>query len=533
MANYYVSAAGNDSNAGTSTGSPWLTITHVNAKIVDATIQPGDTVFLRGGDTFSGNLLVTIGITVDSYGTGTATINPGTSYGVRVQDCSSVVLQNFTVAGPGVTVTGTYPNATATTTSAGDGIDLRNTTLSTYMAGIRLRNLTVTGCYNGIEASNLSGGGNSITQSYDDLQITNCTVSGCGEVGIALWGDTNYSSMSTVCNRNCLIQDCLTYNIYGITATPVGSGFGVLMLNSLNGIVNRCCAHDIAIACNNTAGNGPTGIITLFSNGQRTRNCESYNVYAPSNVDGTGFDFDTENTDCILEYCYAHDCSGSGMFFYGNGTNTGLVVRYCLIVNCGITNQNASIVTTFGDVGVPLMYNNTFYQNVASGNMFNFGSGIQFFNNIVVAGGGATFGQFSGTCSFKGNTYQTVSGASFSIDIAGTTYTSLSDMQTAGFEKQGGSPVGASGDPHFTTAGFHGAIMPAAALTSLVAYDLNTSSAAQGAGVSQSILGVPVVTTDWHGNSANAGVDSGMVRFGSTFTAGGISTGPSRRKFGF
>ena len=47
-AEYYVSAAGSDSNPGT-LASPWQTLARANR----ATFRPGDRLLLRGGDTFT------------------------------------------------------------------------------------------------------------------------------------------------------------------------------------------------------------------------------------------------------------------------------------------------------------------------------------------------------------------------------------------------------------------------------------------------------------------------------------------------
>lgn len=71
-ATYYVSAAGSDSNSGTSEGSAWQTIDKVNA----ATLSAGDQVLFRRGDTFRGTLTPhasgTSGnpIRFDAYGSG-------------------------------------------------------------------------------------------------------------------------------------------------------------------------------------------------------------------------------------------------------------------------------------------------------------------------------------------------------------------------------------------------------------------------------------------------------------------------------
>jgi len=71
---YFVSSSGNDSNSGLSISSPWKTIAKVNS--VFSTLQPGDRVLFRRGDTFYGSLNIIksgvagLPITIGSYGTG-------------------------------------------------------------------------------------------------------------------------------------------------------------------------------------------------------------------------------------------------------------------------------------------------------------------------------------------------------------------------------------------------------------------------------------------------------------------------------
>ena len=77
--NYYVSAAGSDSNNGTTTGTPWLTLTKVQA----GAYHPNDTISFRGGDSFTGCMTFnnsnvpssfrTNTFLINSYGTGKAT----------------------------------------------------------------------------------------------------------------------------------------------------------------------------------------------------------------------------------------------------------------------------------------------------------------------------------------------------------------------------------------------------------------------------------------------------------------------------
>lgn len=69
---YYVDPAGSDSNNGTSSSTPWQTISKINAQ----TFLPGDQILFKAGGTWSGNLVLygsgttAAPITVNVYGTG-------------------------------------------------------------------------------------------------------------------------------------------------------------------------------------------------------------------------------------------------------------------------------------------------------------------------------------------------------------------------------------------------------------------------------------------------------------------------------
>src|ERR687890_1918664 len=78
-ATYYISASGNDANAGTSIATPWRSIARVNS----STFKPGDKILFEGGQTFQGGIWLgkaTQGtaaqpIVVGSYGTSRADIS--------------------------------------------------------------------------------------------------------------------------------------------------------------------------------------------------------------------------------------------------------------------------------------------------------------------------------------------------------------------------------------------------------------------------------------------------------------------------
>lgn len=79
--NYYVDSTGNDANNGTSTATPWKTITKVNSFF--ASLLPGDSVLFKRGHTFYGKIVTNAitnngvagtalnNIVLGSYGTGT------------------------------------------------------------------------------------------------------------------------------------------------------------------------------------------------------------------------------------------------------------------------------------------------------------------------------------------------------------------------------------------------------------------------------------------------------------------------------
>lgn len=69
MATYYVANAGSNSNNGTSSSTPFQTIAHALT-----VVSSGDVINLHGGDTFSETCIPSVGCTVQSYGTGQATI---------------------------------------------------------------------------------------------------------------------------------------------------------------------------------------------------------------------------------------------------------------------------------------------------------------------------------------------------------------------------------------------------------------------------------------------------------------------------
>jgi hypothetical protein len=102
---YYVANDGNDSNSGTSIGSPWKTIGKVNSEFGNA-IRPGDDIYFNRGDTFSDTYL-NVGVSgegisnptvIGAYGSGDKPKIQGTgAYGILISSKDYITIQNIAI----------------------------------------------------------------------------------------------------------------------------------------------------------------------------------------------------------------------------------------------------------------------------------------------------------------------------------------------------------------------------------------------------------------------------------------------------
>ena len=71
---YYISASGNDANNGTSTSTPWKSLSKLNSYF--SSLKPGDNILFNRGDIFYGSITINTSgtsgspITISAYGTG-------------------------------------------------------------------------------------------------------------------------------------------------------------------------------------------------------------------------------------------------------------------------------------------------------------------------------------------------------------------------------------------------------------------------------------------------------------------------------
>ncbi|ADB40331.1 NPCBM/NEW2 domain-containing protein [Spirosoma linguale] len=111
---YYVANSGNDANSGNSEGAPFQTLAKVNS----LTLQPGDAILFRRGDTFRGSLVIRQSgapgrpIVIDAYGSGSKPVLAGS---VPLTGWSNIGNNIWQANCPscGSQVTGVYQNTVA------------------------------------------------------------------------------------------------------------------------------------------------------------------------------------------------------------------------------------------------------------------------------------------------------------------------------------------------------------------------------------------------------------------------------------
>jgi hypothetical protein len=441
---YYVAANGNDTtNSGTSPQSPWLTLTKVNATLLNG----GDTVLFRGGDTFSGKLAparsgtASLPITFGSYN-GIATIQNTAAEAISCYRQGGWVIENLKILG------GTTSDAAWTGNVA--GIYLYNDQ-TPNKTDIIIRNCESTGFNAGIWV----GGGSS-------FGFTNVTVQGCVAhnnrvEGITSWGTYNATG-PVYSHTNIQFIDCVAHTNKGNSAnTSTHSGSGIVFGATNGGIADGCVTFNNG-ELNAATAVGPVGLWAYNANNILFQRCVSYNNNTGTVADGGGFDFDNNCSNSLCQYCIAYGNDGPGMLVYGvtgNNNNTGNVVRYNIFWGNAANNTSYGEIYIANNIPNTHIYNNTFVArgstpavNVGNANPTN----VFFRNNIFHTQTGPLIdvnatGVTTSNVLFQGNSYFRNSG--FSIDWFGTIYTSYANWRSgqSGQETLSAAQTGLAADP--------------------------------------------------------------------------------------
>lgn len=349
-ANYYVDRAnGNDQASGQSPAGAWSSLEKVNS----TDFQPGDTLFFRSGEIWTGILspkgsgIKNKPIVIDRYGEGRKPKIDGNSMtgkGVLYfENQSEWVIKNLEITN--------Y----AGTEGMRRGVEIcgRN---GGVLSGFHLVNLHVhhiKGIVGNGMTEKLTGGiffivyeDDVVPTRFDNVLIENCEIHDCDNQGIVTLGTMTYPDPGSKDwnNRkftNMVIRGNIIYNI---------SKNAMILRLFDGGLVERNLCYSTATG---TTGN------TIFTRSSRQvilQYNEGYDNQSYKDSDGSLYDADLESVECIFQYSYSHDNS-HGLYWqctveqdYGN------VVRYNIsqndkgrIFNFSYPSQNTEI------------YNNTVY----------------------------------------------------------------------------------------------------------------------------------------------------------------------------
>ncbi len=501
---FYISPSGNDEDDGRTPETAWQTFFRLDT----GTFEPGDHISLEGGQTFTGVIYLGSNsqgttanpIAITSYGTGNATIEPGTLVGLLAYDTAGIEVSNLNFVG-----------AAGNTK---DGIQF----YSDLPGNVTLNHVRITNVeISGFGSAGISIFGNAGTSGYNDIRITN--VSSHDNLYAGMWmGGYLAPTFAGYSDTNLYIGNCQFYNNTGTTDFVTDSGFGIF-LDSVNGavieknVVYNNGQNTISLA-------GPMGIMAMESNNIVVQNNEVHHTHS-SGLDGGGIDFDGGVTNSVMQYNYIHDNDGSGINLaqyspvrvqFSNNT-----VRYNISQNDGRNSISWGGIMMGGPTQNSQIYNNTIYGAVNTIGIYTAlgiigqTTNIAFRNNVfMTAGGTGGMQQISVAAgqvnmAFEGNAYWG-SGLPLELNWDNTTSTTLAAFrQVSGQETLSGVPTGVETNPQLTAPGTGPTFNNPSLLSTLTAYTPLPGSPLITQGVNLSTLGINPGTTDFVGTALPQG----------------------------
>lgn len=501
---YYLSPSGRDTASGTSPTSAWKTLTRASTH----NYEPGDSVLLEGGATFSGELWFDPGeggtasapIGIGSYGGGRATINGGGGTAINIYDAGGFEISNLSLVGSG------------SGSSTGNGVQLFNDLAGNVKLDyIRIDDIEAAGFKNGVSIGGFNG-----SSGFTDVRVTDSSLHHNRDTGLITYGSLFTPAAPNYANSDVYVGRVSAFDNPGNPNNLSSSSGNGIVLGSVNGgTVERSIAYSNGRLCK--APSGPIGIWAYDSNRIVIQHNESYNNKTGGKNDGGGFDLDYNTSNSVLQYNYSHGNDGSGYLMHSGVKNkafTGNTTRYNVSQNDGRKN-------TYGGLHLGgFVYNSSAYHNTIYVGGVDGGTPVGF-RNSAVKGGGVTVRNnifflnasgrvlqgkgLPGKLNFQGNDYYAPKG--LKILWGTTTYTSLSAWRNAtGQEKLNGQPVGFEVNPLLNAPGAGPTFGDAGQIENLTAYRLQASSPMVDAGLDLSgLFGTQTGGRDFYGNPAPRG----------------------------
>ncbi|WP_304064405.1 DUF7594 domain-containing protein [Pedobacter glucosidilyticus] len=391
--NYYVDTDGSDTALGTSITTAWKTLAKVNS----FTFQPGDKIFFKRGQAWTGQLYpkgsgtAANPIVIDAYGTGALPIINGngikdasltdanhTGAALLLKNQSYWTVQNLEVTNPAKT--------TETDGGVRQGIKIvvvddatPDTVKNILIKGVIVKNIggklnkedwaggKLTAGISIFIYRAPSDGETDVTARFNNIIIEECTIDSAAREGIMTSVSTVFRDYTSFDRSNYPIDGLIIRK--NIIQNCAGNGLIVRYANSPlienNRAVNNHYAdedlvgHGVALWCRST-----NDAVFQFN--------EIYNTQAVSK-DGFALDADLSAKNTIFQYNYSHDNLGGFVLFIRSSTNS--IVRYNISQRDGRSNavnrifhfsEYGEVVnpTSSGGTTVPAtakIYNNTIF----------------------------------------------------------------------------------------------------------------------------------------------------------------------------
>jgi hypothetical protein len=366
--NYYFDPeSGNDSNAGISPESPFMSLN----RIKDLQLRPGDSLLLKSGALFTEQLYLSCRgdsgrpIVIGKYG-GTARPyikgDGSQMEAVFVFNSEHIVVRDLEISNKGKEPVDGMNGILVQLKSYGTAKDITIDNLYIHdVYGILTRDGKGGG--NAVMLKNLDGDDTiSLSSRFDGLVVRNCHIKDCQRNGIMMWG--NWERRKWNPNLNVMICNNLIEGVPGDGIVPVACESPVVEYN-----VMRDCppALPASEACDGIWPWSCDNAIVQF------------NIVSDhkSQVDGYGFDSDWNSTNSLFQFNLSYNNDGGFILICNPGGwpkdwsigNTGTVVRYNISINDGLRNyiqENKNeyfspVIHMTGDVKHTLIEKNLFY----------------------------------------------------------------------------------------------------------------------------------------------------------------------------
>jgi hypothetical protein len=365
---YYFSSKG----IGEGTGTKRQPFTSLQ-KLSQLVLQPGDSVFFKGGDTLIGNISLSDingnkqrSIVFTSYGKGKCNINGVNNEAFKINASSFFQIINLRFTGAG--------RKTGNTTNGSGLVGCRN---------FSVKNIDVSG----FQKTGL------VLYNCENAEVDSVFAHENGFAGILVDGDYQ----KRVSNHIHIINSRADDNPGDPVNLNNHSGNGILVSNCKNILIEYCTATNNGWDMPRI-GNGPVGIWAFEADSVIIQHCISYrNKTAKGAADGGGFDLDGGVTNSVVQYCLSYENwgSGYGIYQYWSASKwNNNTVRYCISINDGwVTDQATGMYMWNGWNGDSTFtnfyaYNNFFYN--AKKYAFGYSEACQhhhfnFYNNVFVA----------------------------------------------------------------------------------------------------------------------------------------------------